>query len=59
MKAFLAVASATSLITCTVVAFLYFYGSLTMGEYKLVLFIASIAYFVFATLWATRPKTSS
>jgi hypothetical protein len=54
MKIVLGVLSAISLLVCTAVAFVYFRGSITMPEYKTILFIASIVYFVFATLWATR-----
>ena len=59
MRLLLGLLSAASLIACTGVAFLYFWGSITMRQYKTILFIASILYFVFATLWATRPRRSA
>lgn len=49
------VLAALSLIVCTGVAFAYFQGSITMPEYKAILLVSSILYFVFATVWATRP----
>lgn len=54
MKIVFGVLAAISLIVCTAVAFVYFQGSISMPEYKTILFVASIFYFVFATLWATR-----
>ena len=61
MKIIFGVLSALSLLVCTAVAFVYFRGTITMSEYKTILFIASLFYFVFATLWATRrnPAHSS
>ena len=55
MKLLLGFLAGASLIGCTMVAFYYFWGSITMPQYKTILFVASILYFVFATLWATRP----
>ena len=54
MKMIFGLLAGASLVTCTLVAFYYFWGSLTMSQYKTILFVASILYFVFATLWATR-----
>jgi hypothetical protein len=56
MRPLLGLLSAASLIACTGVAFLYFWESITMSQYKMILFIASILYFIFATLWATQPR---
>jgi hypothetical protein len=56
MKLLLAVMAGASLVTCAMVAFYYFWGLITMQQYKTILFAASILYFVFATLWATRPS---
>jgi hypothetical protein len=54
MKLLFGLLAGVSLLVCTLVAFCYFWGAITMPQYKMILFIASIAYFVFATLWATR-----
>jgi hypothetical protein len=54
MKPILAVLSLASLGTCLAAPFLYFFGSLTMEAYKGLLLAASLTYFFFATLWATR-----
>lgn len=56
MKLLLGLLSAISLIVCTMVGFIYFQGSITMSQYKTMLLIASILYFIFATLWATWTK---
>lgn len=51
MKAVYAILAAVSLLACTAVPFAYFWQSVTMEEYKTILFVASIGWFVFATLW--------
>ena len=56
MRILLGLMAGASLIACALVAFFYFWGSITMPQYKTILFVASILYFVFATLWATRPS---
>ena len=56
MRILLGLMAGAALITCALVAFFYFWGSVTMQQYKTILFVASILYFVFATLWATRPS---
>jgi hypothetical protein len=56
MRLLYGVLSVVSLITCAMIAFFYFWGSITMPEYKAILLAASIVYFIFATLWATRPS---
>lgn len=54
MKEILAVLSMASLAMCLAAPFLYFYDAVTMDVYKTLLLGASVAYFLFATLWATR-----
>jgi hypothetical protein len=59
MKPLLGLLAAGCLIACALSAFYYFWGSITMPQYKTFLFIVSILYFVFATLWATRKSHQS
>lgn len=54
MKTLYLVLSAASLAICLAVPFLYFWGRLSLADYKTVLAVASLAWFVFATLWAGR-----
>ena len=41
MKIIFGVLSAVSLLVCAAVAFVYFRGTITMSEYKTILFVAS------------------
>ena len=50
------VLSGISLAVCTAVPFLYFWGSLSQAGFKTALALGSVAWFVFATLWAGRRK---
>jgi O-antigen ligase len=59
MKLLLGLLATVSLVACALVAFYYFWGSITMQQYKTILFAASILYFLFATLWATRSNQQS
>lgn len=43
-----------SLGTCLLIPVLYFWGSVTEDAYKQVLTVASLGWFVAATIWATR-----
>lgn len=43
-----------SLAVCLLSALGYFLGKLQASEYKLIFFIASLTWFIFATLWARR-----
>jgi len=52
----LAFISLISLAFCLISPVLYFLGKLTAQNYKLVFSLASLAWFVFATLWASRKK---
>ena len=54
MKILLGICAVIALIVCVAVAFLHLQGSLTMPEYKRLLLMASVVYFVLAVLWATR-----
>ena len=56
MKALYGVLAAGSLLVCTAIPFAYFWRRVTVEEYKAVLFIASIAWFVFATLWSRQGE---
>jgi hypothetical protein len=47
--------SLASLITCLAAPILHFLGKMSAETYKLVFMIASLGWFVFATLWA-RPR---
>ena len=60
IKALLAVVSLASLAVCIASPFLYFWAAMSAPAYKETLATASVAWFVFATLWATRrPVTNS
>jgi hypothetical protein len=52
MRVLHGVLAAASLTWCIVAPFLYFLGRITMDAYKTQLFLASIAWFVLATVWA-------
>jgi hypothetical protein len=54
VKQIFGVLAVLSLLACTAVPFAYFRGRVTVEEYKTFLFLASIAWFVFATLWSTN-----
>lgn len=57
-KSVLAAFSLISLAVCLAAPALHFYGKLTADDYKLIFLIASIGWFVFATLWA-KMKTKA
>lgn len=59
MKLVMGLLACVSLVACAMLAFYYFWGSITMQQYKTLLFVASILYFVFATLWATQKNKQS
>ena len=59
MKIPLAVLAATSLVVCLLAPLQYFWGTLTESQYKMTLFVASLLYFLFATLSATRSTHKS
>jgi hypothetical protein len=46
-----------SLAVCLAAPLLYFLGSWSEARFKLILLIASVGWFVFATLWAGTQKT--
>jgi hypothetical protein len=48
--------SLLSLGVCLLAPVLFFLGKFTEKNYKLVFLIASIAWFIFATLWAREKK---
>jgi len=50
------VMSILSLILCLATPIIYFLGKISEENYKLIFLLASIAWFVFATLWATKRK---
>lgn len=54
MKALLAVLAGAALVWCLAAPLLYFRGTITMDAYKMHLLAASLAWFVFATLWTVR-----
>jgi predicted neutral ceramidase superfamily lipid hydrolase len=53
---FYAFVSLLSLAVCLLAPVLFFLGKFTEENYKLVFFLASIAWFIFATLWARKRK---
>jgi len=54
MRKVLFVLSALSLVACLAAPLAHFCGCLGFAEYKQVLGIATVAWFVFATLWVRR-----
>jgi hypothetical protein len=48
--------AATSLTACVALPFLYLHGSVSFADFKLLLAVASVGWFVFATLWVERRK---
>jgi ABC-type uncharacterized transport system permease subunit len=54
MRAIYAAASVASLAVCLAVPFLYVGQSLSEQAFKTTLLAASLAWFVFATLWISR-----
>lgn len=57
MKAIAALISVLSLAVCIGAAIWWFLGRTSEDTYKVLFLVASIAYFVFATLWARRPES--
>jgi hypothetical protein len=53
---FYALVSLLSLAVCLLAPVLFFLGKFTEENYKLVFLIASLAWFIFATLWARERK---
>lgn len=51
-----ALSSFISLVACLAVPVLYFNGAIGEAAYKNSLTVASVAWFVFATTWATRRE---
>ncbi len=45
-----------SLGVCLFSALLYFLGKLQASSYKTIFLVASLGWFIFATLWSTRPN---
>jgi hypothetical protein len=54
MKGIYALFAAIALLICLAVPFALFWGHITNSEYKMYLLLASLAWFVFATLYATK-----
>jgi len=51
--------SLVSLALCLIFSIAHFLGAIQASRFKLGFLLASIAWFVFATLWVTRPKNST
>ena len=49
----LAILSGASLLACLIAPFLYLRGQVSVEGYKQFLLVASVGWFVFATLWAS------
>lgn len=56
MKAIAALISVLSLAVCLIVPVLWFLGRTTEDTYKMLFLLATVVYFIFATLWARRPE---
>lgn len=50
--------SIASLFFCLASAVLVFLGKTSMANYKHLFLLGSISYLLFATVWATKEKTS-
>jgi hypothetical protein len=50
------VLSILSLILCLATSIIYFLGKISEESYRLIFLLASIGWFVLATLWATKRK---
>ncbi len=55
-KTLLAILSLASLAVCLAAPILYFLGRLPARDFRLAFLIASVGWFVFATLWAKARK---
>ena len=55
-KTIWAVLSLASLVVCLLAALLHFLGKIATPGYRLMFNLASIGWFIFATLWARRTK---
>ncbi len=55
-KIVLAVLSLVSLCVCLLSAVFHFLGNVSEKNYQVLFIIASIGWFVFATLWARKTK---
>jgi putative SOS response-associated peptidase YedK len=51
--------SLVSLCLCLVAPFIYFLGIVKEGSYKWIFFLASLSWFVFATLWSRKRKKTN
>ena len=56
MKALSAVVAVASLVLCLAAPVLFFLGLFTEAGFKIALIPASLAWFFFATLWASARK---
>lgn len=56
MRYVFALVSIVSLVTCLVVPVIYFHGGVDEAAYKNTMTVASVGWFVFATLWATKKS---
>lgn len=56
-RKWLGLGSILSLVVCLGAPALYFLGLVSQSRYKLVLVIASLGWFIFATLWAGAGKS--
>jgi hypothetical protein len=56
MKSFYGIAALLSLAACLAAPVFYFLGTLAEAGFKLALVPASLAWFLFATLWASARK---
>lgn len=50
--------SLLGLLVCLISPFLYFFGRIEEKDYKLIFLLASLGWFIFATLWSSiKNKT--
>jgi hypothetical protein len=54
-----AVLALASLALCVIIPVLYFLGRIYRGAFERALLFASLAWFIFATLWALKSRPSS
>jgi hypothetical protein len=54
MKSMYAFLSGIALLVCLAAPFAFFWGRIANDEYKMYLLLGSLAWFLFATLYATK-----
>jgi len=59
IKPLVILASLASLATCIVAPVMFFLDTLSVAAFKTTFLVASILWFIFATLWSEQSKTET